>query len=163
MNFEEYQLAGRSRFSALVEAIQYILKAAVEAQGMEPHAITGRAKNPKSLARKLVNREIDPASEIDEQIKDLAGVRIVFLTNSQIYAFNQAGILRDNFDILAVNAHHAVPGLLQTARPDQADDSARLSRGHERRAFATAHVAPVRHRRGRRSGVRSSLRLPVDR
>ena len=109
MNFEEYRLAGRDRYAAFVEAIRHILKVAVKAQEMKPYAITGRAKELESLARKLDDRGIDPASAIDEEIKDLAGARIVFLTEGQIYAFQQAGILHDNFDILNVNVHHPVP------------------------------------------------------
>lgn len=110
MNLEEYRLGGRIRFTDLVEVIQHILKAAVAAQGTEPYAITGRAKTPESLAKKLADRGIDPASAIDEQIKDLAGVRIVFLTNGHVDAFKQTSILHDNFDILDINVHHAVPG-----------------------------------------------------
>ena len=110
MTFEEYQVGGHGRFAALVEAIQHIINAAVVAQGMHPYAITGRAKTPESLAKKLTDRGIDPASAIDEQIKDLGGVRIVFLTNGEVDAFTQAGVLHDNFDILEVNVHHPVPG-----------------------------------------------------
>lgn len=110
MTFEEYRSEGRERYSAFVEALQQIVRAAVKAQGILPHAITGRAKDPESLAKKLENRGIDPASAIDEQLKDLAGARIVFLTNGQIERFIQSGILHDNFEVLSVNVHHPVPG-----------------------------------------------------
>jgi ppGpp synthetase/RelA/SpoT-type nucleotidyltranferase len=110
MTFEEYQLGGRARYAAFVGAIQHILKAAVDVGGMKPHAITGRAKAADSLEKKLEDRGIDPASAIDERIKDLAGCRVVFLTNGQVDAFGHAGILHENFDVLDVNVHHAVPG-----------------------------------------------------
>lgn len=110
MNFENYRLDGRGRYIELVGATRSILAAAIRAQGMAPYAITGRAKDLDSLKKKLEDRGIDPASEIDEQIKDLAGCRIVFLTNTQVQGFLQSGILHDNFDVIDVNVHHAVPG-----------------------------------------------------
>ena len=110
MTFEEYRLGGRSRYVAFVEAIRNILKAAVDANGIVPHAITGRAKDPESLRKKLLKREVDLAGAVDEAVKDLAGVRIVFLTNEEIGAFNGTYLLRENFEIISVNVHHAVPG-----------------------------------------------------
>lgn len=74
------------------------------------HAITGRAKYPESLRKKLLKREVDLAGAVDEAVKDLAGVRIVFLTNEEIGAFNGTYLLRENFEIISVNVHHAVPG-----------------------------------------------------
>ncbi|WP_019831079.1 RelA/SpoT domain-containing protein [Sphingomonas sp. PR090111-T3T-6A] len=110
MNFEEYKVSGRARYVDFVAAVRTILTAAVEAQGMVPHAITGRAKETASLEKKLRMRGIDPASAIDEQLKDLAGARIVFLTNSQVARFSNSGAIYDNFEVLGVNIHHPVPG-----------------------------------------------------
>ena len=110
MDFEEYRLTGRAGYAALVEAIRQILAAAVKAQDMIPHAIAGRAKDPDSLEKKLKKRRIDPKSAIDEQIKDLAGIRIVFLTNAQVQRFLSSGIIHNNFEVVSVNVHHSVPG-----------------------------------------------------
>lgn len=110
MNFDEYRLGERDRYIDLVEAIRSILAAALKAHNMTPHAITGRAKDSVSLENKLASRGIDLKSAIDEQIKDLAGCRVVFLTNAQVQAFLQSGILHDNFEVIDVNVHHAVPG-----------------------------------------------------
>lgn len=110
MNFREYRLGGRTRYVAFVEAICHILKAAVDAHGIVPHAITGRAKEPESLRKKLLERKVDLAGPVGEAVKDLAGVRIVFLTNEEISAFNGTDLLHENFEIISVNVHHAVPG-----------------------------------------------------
>lgn len=110
MNYDEYRVGERDRYIDLVEAIRSILAAALKAHNMTPHAITGRAKDPVSLENKLASRGIDLTSAIDEQIKDLAGCRVVFLTNAKVQAFLQSGILHDNFDVIDVNVHHAVPG-----------------------------------------------------
>jgi ppGpp synthetase/RelA/SpoT-type nucleotidyltranferase len=110
MTFEEYRLEGHLRYAAFVAAIRHILEAAVDAQKIVPHAISGRAKQPKSLRKKLVDNGIALESAIDKTIKDLAGARIVFLTNGQVAAFNNTGILHDNFEVVSVNVHHPVPG-----------------------------------------------------
>jgi ppGpp synthetase/RelA/SpoT-type nucleotidyltranferase len=109
MTFEEYQLAGRARYLALVDVIQNILRQALDQHDLVAHAITGRAKELASLRKKLSYREIPLDREMDE-IKDLAGCRIVFLTNSQVERFNNTGALHENFEVLNVNVHHPVPG-----------------------------------------------------
>src|SRR5690606_21011878 len=58
---------------------------------------------------KLVDRKFAIDQPMDE-IKDLAGCRVVFLTNSQVDAFNNTGALHENFEVLSVNVHHPVPG-----------------------------------------------------
>lgn len=110
MDFEDYRLKGREKYAAFVNAIQQILSAAVKVQAMSPHALTGRAKDADSLKKKLKDRNIDPSSEIDEQVKDLAGTRVVFLTNAQVQRFLGSGIIHENFEVISVNVHHAIPG-----------------------------------------------------
>lgn len=109
MTFEEYQQAGRARYLALVDVIQNILLQALEQHGLVAHAITGRAKELESLRKKIDDRGIPLDREMDE-IKDLAGCRIVFLTNSQVEHFSSTGTLHENFEVLSVNVHHPVPG-----------------------------------------------------
>lgn len=110
MNLEDYRLGGRERYAEFVEAVRQILAASVKAAGLKPHAITGRAKDVVSLEKKLRDNNIPLDSPIDEALKDLAGARIVFLTNRQVDAFRNSGIIQDNFEILNVNEHHPVPG-----------------------------------------------------
>lgn len=110
MNFDDYRLRDRAKYAAFVDRILQILAAAIKAQGMSPHAITGRAKDSDSLEKKLQDRSIDPASAIEEQIKDLAGARVIFLTNAQVQRFLGAGVIHDNFEVSSVNVHHSVPG-----------------------------------------------------
>ncbi len=110
MNFEDYRLGERNRYVEFVDAVRHILNASVKAAGMKPHAITGRAKDVISLEKKLRDNDIPLDGAIDEALKDLAGVRIVFLTNREVDAFRGSGIISDNFDVLNVNEHHPVPG-----------------------------------------------------
>ena len=120
MNFEEYQLTGRATYASFVDAVRTILVSLVDRHGFTPHAITGRAKDPVSLKKKLAKNKIDPSWAIDEVLKDLAGCRIVFLTNSQVAAFRATGAINENFDILNVNEHHPVP---ETETKDRLFDS----------------------------------------
>jgi len=110
MTFEEYVKGGRAEYQAFVEAVMTILAAAVKVHKLVPHALTGRAKKLDSLAKKLDERKIEFNSAIDQALKDLAGVRIVFLTNGQVDLFGRADILQENFEVLNVNVHHPVPG-----------------------------------------------------
>lgn len=120
MNFEEYQLHGRAKYAAFVDAIRAILVALADAHDLVPHGITGRAKDPVSLKKKLADRKIDPDSAIDEVLKDLAGARIVFLTNSQVDQFRSSGAIHENFNVININEHHAVPS---TATEEKLFDS----------------------------------------
>lgn len=110
MDFDEYRLRGHAKYAAFVNAVRQVLAAAMKAHEMAPHAITGRAKDPASLEKKLQDRNIDPKSAIDAQLKDLAGARVILLTNGQVQRFIGSGIIHDNFDVISVNVHHAVPG-----------------------------------------------------
>lgn len=109
MTFEEYQQTGRVHYRAFVDVIQNILRQALQQHGLTAYAVTGRAKELASLRKKLEDRGIRLDKPMDE-IKDLAGCRIVFLTNSQVDAFNNTGALHENFEVLNVNVHHPVPG-----------------------------------------------------
>ncbi len=116
MTFDEYRQGGRAHYAAFVDAVRLVLAAAVKSAGMSPHALTGRAKDYASLAKKLKDNGIPLESAIDEALKDLAGVRLVFLTNRQVDRFRNSAILRENFEILNVNEHHPVPGTVSETR-----------------------------------------------
>jgi ppGpp synthetase/RelA/SpoT-type nucleotidyltranferase len=109
MTFEEYQQIGRPLYVALVVAVQNILDQALDQYGLVAHGITGRAKELESLRKKLADRGISFDQPMND-IKDLAGCRIVFLTNSQVDGFNSTGALHENFEVISVNVHHPVPG-----------------------------------------------------
>ncbi|THD34445.1 MAG: hypothetical protein E7773_14750 [Sphingomonas sp.] len=109
MTFEDYRRDGRTQYQALVESAQHILRQALVHAGLSAHSVTGRAKDVESLRKKLADRSI-PLDQPMDEIKDLAGCRIVFLTNSQVDAFNRTGALHENFEVVSVNVHHPVPG-----------------------------------------------------
>ena len=54
---------------------------------------------------------------LEAEIKDLAGSRIIFYTNSDVTRFSQSGILRDNFEFDDIKIHH--PPLGSSSAVDQ--------------------------------------------
>ncbi len=72
-----------------------------------------------------------------DEIKDLAGCRVVFLTNSQVERFNNTGALHENFEVVSLNVHHPVPG---TDTETRLFDSTNFRFRGE--APASAHDAP---------------------
>lgn len=107
MNFEEYERRGWALYSAFAEAVAGILNAAI-AQDSSLHLqqVKSRAKDPVSLKGKLADRGLSDTEALEEDIKDLAGCRVIFYTNSDVTRFSQSGILRDNFEFDDVRIHH---------------------------------------------------------
>jgi ppGpp synthetase/RelA/SpoT-type nucleotidyltranferase len=71
-----------------------------------------RAKNPESLRKKLEDRGILTTASLEDDIKDLAGCRLIFYTNADISRFLQSAIIYDNFEVNwdRTKIHHPVPG-----------------------------------------------------
>lgn len=114
MNLEQYVRSGYSLYLDFANAVAAILESALAAANPPFHIqyIQRRAKAIESLAHKIPNRErLDP-EHIEHDIKDLAGCRLIFYTNSEVDRFNASGILRANFtvDYTRTKVHHPVPG-----------------------------------------------------
>ena len=75
-----------------------------------PLTSQSRAKDPASLESKLRQRGLLDADRIETEIKDLAGCRLIFYTNSDADRFLQSRIVFDNFVVDWDNTkiHHAV-------------------------------------------------------
>lgn len=100
MQLAAYEQNGRAAYAGLAEVISRILAAAVARDGsLHPQQIQHRAKEVASLRKKLAKGGANEADEIEAHAKDLAGVRIIFYTNSDVSRFQNSGVLRDNFEI----------------------------------------------------------------
>lgn len=101
MNIEEYEMAGRARYERLALVVELILKNTLEhVDGIANTPQTQkRAKGPISLKRKLTERGLEGANDIEEHIKDLAGCRIIFYTNIDLERFRQASTWTDDFEV----------------------------------------------------------------
>lgn len=113
MNIDEYSLTEHARYAALAEAVAAILTAAIENEDrkLKFQPIQRRAKDPVSLRDKIQYRAISNPERIEEDIKDLAGCRVIFYTNGDALRFLNSGIIHANFvvDPIKTKYHHPVP------------------------------------------------------
>ncbi|WP_096665698.1 GTP pyrophosphokinase [Polaromonas sp. AET17H-212] len=107
MDFQCYEREAREAYAALAETIATILTAAIGAErGYRLQQVTERAKQPASLLKKLEQRGIATTTALENDIKDLAGCRIIFYTNGDVTRFINSGIIDQNFEVLEAKIHH---------------------------------------------------------
>lgn len=112
MDFETYSRSKRADYAALADVVASILRAAITAHPFRLQLVQARAKDPESLKKKLEDRGLLETTTLAEDIKDLAGCRLIFYSNSDVTRFQQSGIMTDNFDVDwdRTKIHHPVPG-----------------------------------------------------
>jgi ppGpp synthetase/RelA/SpoT-type nucleotidyltranferase len=112
MNHGEYIRDGRPRYELFARTVVRILQAAIDAgpQAFRLQQITHRAKDPVSLKRKLTERGLLDSNSIEEELKDLAGCRLIFYTNTDVDRFLNSRLIFENFvvDFDGSKIHHAV-------------------------------------------------------
>lgn len=107
MNVDEYEREGRGIYAALATTVAAILAAAISAEGgYRLQQVKERAKHPASLRRKLEQRGIAATATLENDIKDLAGCRVIFYTNNDVTRFINSGIINQNFEVLELKLHH---------------------------------------------------------
>ena len=107
MNLEEYERGGQTAYASLAATVAAILTAAIDAEeGYRLQQVNKRAKQPGSLRKKLQQRGIEATMTLENDIKDLAGCRMIFYTNSEVTRFINSGIIDQNFEVLEVKLHH---------------------------------------------------------
>jgi ppGpp synthetase/RelA/SpoT-type nucleotidyltranferase len=101
MDLETYSRSRHADYAALAEIVASILQAAIKAYPgtFRLQQVQHRAKNPDSLKKKLEDRNLLSTTTLEDDIKDLAGCRLIFYTNSDVSRFLQTGIIQDNFDV----------------------------------------------------------------
>jgi hypothetical protein len=111
---ETYSRSKQSDYGALAEIVASILKAAIAAHPgtFRLQQVQHRSKSPESLKKKLEDRNLESTATLEADIKDLAGCRLIFYTNSDVSGFLQTGIIQDNFDVDwdRTKIHYPVPG-----------------------------------------------------
>jgi ppGpp synthetase/RelA/SpoT-type nucleotidyltranferase len=112
MNYDEYGRDGYVLYESFAQTVAAILKAAIADSGQDFHVqqISFRAKSNTSLHRKLTERGLLESAAIEVELKDLAGCRIIFYTNSDIDRFLSSRLIFGNFkvDFDGSKIHHAV-------------------------------------------------------
>lgn len=113
MLLAEYEKEGRDTYGRFAQAIAGILRAALQPlSNIQVQQIQHRAKDLKSLRKKVADRGIGDEVPIDGKIKDLAGCRVVLYTNSDVARFERENIIPTNFEIdwQLTKVHYPVPG-----------------------------------------------------
>ena len=112
MNFDQYTGGQRDRYDEFASMVAEILNATIRKNShLRLQQIQSRAKQPASLRGKLEKAGKLESNAIEDEIKDLAGCRLIFYTNSDVSAFLSSDILRTNFQIdrIRTKFHHPVP------------------------------------------------------
>ncbi|MHB1512350.1 MAG: RelA/SpoT domain-containing protein [Acidiferrobacter sp.] len=107
MDFDGYEHVGQAAYAAFATTVAAILKAAIGAgEGYRLQQVVERAKQPAALRRKLEQRGIAPTATLADNIKDLAGCRVIFYTNSDVTRFINSGMIHENFEVLESKLHY---------------------------------------------------------
>ena len=101
MNFDEYQGKGEARYAEFACIVRDILEKAINrAEGVpRPQSIQCRAKEASHLRPKLEARGLLQSSSVEYEIKDLAGVRLIFYTNTDADRFLNSRLIPENFAV----------------------------------------------------------------
>jgi len=114
IDLDSYSRSRLADYAAFADTVASILRTAIleHPQRLRLQQVQHRAKSPESLRKKLENRGILATTSLEDEIKDLAGCRLIFYTNSDVSRFIQSGIIEDNFEVDWDRAkiHHPIPG-----------------------------------------------------
>lgn len=110
MNFDDYERTYAGIYTEFAELVRSLLEAALkETEGVpRPQSTQARGKEVTSLKRKLEERGILVSECVESEIKDLAGVRLIFYTNTDVDRFLRTELISELFDVdwKEVRVHH---------------------------------------------------------
>jgi ppGpp synthetase/RelA/SpoT-type nucleotidyltranferase len=112
MNLAQYAAGQQGRYKDFAVLVEGMLGASIRGNlQLRLQQVQSRAKNPASLKGKLEKAGLLESNAIEDDIKDLAGCRLIFYTNSDVAAFLSSGILQEHFkvDCERTKFHHPVP------------------------------------------------------
>lgn len=100
MNFEEYRKKAKlyAEYAALVRSL---IKEAMKTRRDLPKLQSSkhRGKDVKSLKTKLMDRGIFSSGSIEKEIKDLAGTRLIFYTNTDVDRFLASRVIPTTLEV----------------------------------------------------------------
>jgi ppGpp synthetase/RelA/SpoT-type nucleotidyltranferase len=101
MDFDEYEQKYETQYAEFAGIVRDILEKAIHgAEGVPcPQSIQCRAKVASHLKPKLEIRGLLGSSSVEDEIKDLAGVRLIFYTNTNVDRFLNSRLIPENFEI----------------------------------------------------------------
>ncbi|HYT46554.1 MAG TPA: hypothetical protein VEP90_29775, partial [Methylomirabilota bacterium] len=101
MNFDDYEKTYVSTYTKFADVVRFLLKDAItKTEGLPRLQSTkARGKEVTSLKLKLEERGLLASEHIESEIKDLAGVRLIFYTNTDVDRFLRVELIPDTFDV----------------------------------------------------------------
>jgi ppGpp synthetase/RelA/SpoT-type nucleotidyltranferase len=98
---DEYEKKYQTRYAEFAGVVRDILEKAINgAEGVpRPQSIKSRAKEASHLKPKLGDRGLLESSSVEDEIKDLAGVRLIFYTNTDVERFLNSRHITENFEV----------------------------------------------------------------
>lgn len=110
MNLTEYERGGAALYAEFAEVVRSITEKALAATAGVPHpqALQCRGKDVGSLRAKLEGRGLLESASIETELRDLAGVRLIFYTNLDVERFLSSRLIFATFQIepQGVRIHH---------------------------------------------------------
>ena len=108
MKFDEYEKKHEVIYAEYAKVVKIILEKAIAeaAEVPRPQSIQHRAKSAERLNLKLQERGLIESDTIEAEIRDLAGVRLIFYTDTDADRFFNSHLIPENFDIDGVRIHH---------------------------------------------------------
>jgi ppGpp synthetase/RelA/SpoT-type nucleotidyltranferase len=101
MNFDEYEKKYQTRYAEFAGIVTDILEKVINGNESvpRPQSIQYRAKEASHLKPKLEARGLSDSSCIENEIKDLAGVRLIFYTHTDVDRFLNSRLIPENFEV----------------------------------------------------------------
>lgn len=112
MNLAQYVAEQQDQYNDFAALVGGMLEGSIRGnRQLRLQQVQSRAKSPASLKGKIEKAGLLESHAIEDEIKDLAGCRLIFYTNSDVAAFLSSGILQEHFkvDWERTKFHHPVP------------------------------------------------------
>lgn len=113
MNIDEYAGKYFALYESFAKTMRFVLmKALLSAEGLpNPQSIQYRAKEAESLRNRLAEERKLESQTLEDDRRDLAGVRVIFYTNNDVEKFLSSPLIRENFEIDegSTKIHHPIP------------------------------------------------------
>ncbi len=110
MRFDDYEKSYGSVYAEFAETVKFILEKAIgHTNGIPlPQSVQCRAKSVASFKPKLQERGLLESESVETEVKDLAGARLIFYTNTDVDRFLNSRLIPENFEIDrdATKIHH---------------------------------------------------------
>src|SRR5450755_665750 len=112
MNFDDYQQTYVNTYTKFAKLVRFLVKEATAKNKKipRPQSTKSRGKDVESLKLKLEERGLLASERIESEIKDLAGARLIFYTNTDVDQFVRSRLIEDTFDVdwREIRVHHPI-------------------------------------------------------